>query len=200
LNFNPVKNLPQRLQIGIVQHVRFPFINAGGKRSGSAAQRTGFFLSDMNAQPFHSGPGKSLKRKLREQSMLAHEEELRRALDPLAADFDQWRQGRLESGALALKIHDWDRGPCNALFNKYNYGLHELNVAAAIVTGILNEKKVDAALLEYLSQTIALCRERLTSDAKSVESAPPSDVDHEPTLPAGGPGTRILPRRPRADG
>jgi len=104
---------------------------------------------------------KGLKRKLREQSMLAHEEELRRALGPLAERFEQWRQGRVSSGELALVIHDWDRGPQKELFKKYNYGLKDINVAHAIVTGILDEKKVDAALLEYLQRHIAFYREQL---------------------------------------
>jgi hypothetical protein len=59
---------------------------------------------------------KSLKRKLNGQSMLAHEEELRRALAPLAEAFDRWRKGELDSGSLALQIHDWDLGPQKELF------------------------------------------------------------------------------------
>jgi len=40
--------------------------------------------------------------------MLAHEEELRRALVPLAEKFDLWRQGQVSSGKLALIIRDWE--------------------------------------------------------------------------------------------
>jgi hypothetical protein len=110
---------------------------------------------------------KSLKRKLREQSMLAHEEELRRALLPLADSFDQWRAGKLDSGSLALAVRDWDHGPQKDLFEKYNYGIIELNVAQAIVTGILDEKQIDPQLLEYLQRDIAFCRQRLSESAES---------------------------------
>jgi len=106
----------------------------------------------------------SLKRKLREQSMLAHEEELRRALAPLATAFDQWRQGQLDSGSLALQIHDWDRGPARELFKKYNDGLIEFNVAYAIVTGILDEHAVPPDVREYLARHLALYREQLRDE------------------------------------
>src|SRR5258708_26855963 len=97
---------------------------------------------------------KSLKRKLREQSMSAHEEELRCALEPLAAAFDEWKQARVGSGELAIRIHDWDRGACRELWKKYNYGDATLNVAYAIVTGILDPQSIDPALLEYLQSAI----------------------------------------------
>jgi len=110
---------------------------------------------------------KCLKRKLREQSMLAHEEELRRALLPLADLFHQWRRGTLDSGSLALRIRDWDRGPQKELFRKYNDGILEMNVAYAIVTGILDEKRLDAQLLEYLQRHIAFYRDQLGQSAES---------------------------------
>jgi hypothetical protein len=104
---------------------------------------------------------KSLKRKLREQSMTVHEEELRRALEPLAAAFDEWRQAKVGSGELAVRIHDWDCGPCRELWKKYNYGDATLNVAYAIVTGILNPQNIDPALLEYLQSAIEFYRKQM---------------------------------------
>jgi hypothetical protein len=123
---------------------------------------------------------KSLKRKLGEQSMRAHEEELRRALLPLADSFDQWREGKLDSGCLALVVRDWDRGPQTDLFKKYNYGIIELNVAQAVVTGILDEKQIDPQLLEYLQAHIAFCRDRLRESADSSpmpSTSSPNDLD-----------------------
>ena len=99
--------------------------------------------------------------------MLAHEEELRRALLPLADLFHQWRRGTLDSGSLALRIRDWDRGPQKELFRKYNDGILEMNVAYAIVTGILDEKRLNAQLLEYLQRHIAFYRDQLGESAGS---------------------------------
>ena len=120
---------------------------------------------------------KSLKRKLREQSMLAHEEELRRALLPLAEQFEQWRQGKVQSGELALIIHDWDRGPQTELFKKYNYGIKEMNVAYAIVTGLLDERKVDIELLDYLQRHLAFCRQHLAEPVRSETMDSPAPRD-----------------------
>jgi hypothetical protein len=117
---------------------------------------------------------KFLKRKLNEQSMLAHEEELRRALLPLAEKFEEWRQSKVQSGELALIIHDWDFGPQKELFKKYNYGIKEMNVAHAIVTGILDEKQVDAELLNALERHIAFYREQLRDEPPPAGAAPSS--------------------------
>lgn len=128
---------------------------------------------------------KSLKRKLREQSMAAHEEELRRALLPLAAKFDQWRQGKVGSGELALIIEDWDRGLQTELSKKYNCPtfITEMNVAHAIVTGLLDEGKVDAELLAYLGRHIALYRQHLQENETT--PAPASPGENFPQKPIG---------------
>ena len=107
--------------------------------------------------------------------MLAHEEELRRALVPLAEKFGQWRQGKVSSGELALIIRDWDSGPQKELFKKYNYGLTEMNVAHAIFTGILDERKVDAELLNYLQRHITFYRDHLRDEGKPPSSEAPAD-------------------------
>ena len=105
-------------------------------------------------------PSKRIKRLLREQAGLAHEEELRRALLPLAEAFDEWRAGRLGSGGLSEAIHAFHQGPAVDLFKRYNYGPLNLNVAYAILTGVLNEQDVPAELLEYLEPAMAFYRDQ----------------------------------------
>ncbi|EEF59633.1 hypothetical protein [Pedosphaera parvula] len=103
-------------------------------------------------------PTKSEKRKLRELSMQAHEEELRRALLPVDALFDEWKQGKVSSGELAIRIHDWDRGPAFDLYKKYNYGELQLNVAWAVAHGVLDSQKLGPQLLEMLQGLIEYCQ------------------------------------------
>lgn len=103
---------------------------------------------------------KRIKRLLREQSMLAHEEELRRALLPLANSFEEWKAGKLDSGRLSLMIHDFHQGPSRELFSKYNSAFLELNVAGAIVGGILDRKTIPEEVLEHLSKAIAFCEDK----------------------------------------
>jgi hypothetical protein len=98
---------------------------------------------------------KRIKRLLREQAALAHEEELRRALLPLAAAFEEWKAGDLSSGALGVRIHEFHQGPSRRLFSKYNNAPLDTVVAYAIVSGILDASQVPDELQEHLSTAIA---------------------------------------------
>jgi len=98
---------------------------------------------------------KRIKRLLREQAALAHEEELRRALLPLAAAFEEWKAGDLSSGELGVRIHEFHQGPSRQLFSKYNNGPLDAVVAYAIVSGILDASQVPDELLEHLGIAIA---------------------------------------------
>lgn len=106
---------------------------------------------------------KRIKRLLREQAMLAHEEELRRALLPIAAAFEEWKEGGLGSGELSDMIHEHHQGPARELFSKYNNGPLDVVVAHAIVSGILDAGQVPEELLEYLRGAIAFY-EKMSSD------------------------------------
>ena len=53
---------------------------------------------------------KRVKRLLREYASAAHEEELRRALLPLAEAFKRWEHGDLDSGELSDLIHRFHQG------------------------------------------------------------------------------------------
>jgi len=85
----------------------------------------------------------------------AYERELHRELLILDQSFTEWKEGKIGSGELSLRIHQYDRGPSRDLFERYNCSPKDLNVAYAIVTGILNADEVPAELLEILSGSIA---------------------------------------------
>ena len=57
------------------------------------------------------GLSKRVKRLLRDAAAAAHEEELRRALLPVAEAFERWKAGQLGSGELSEIIHRSTRGP-----------------------------------------------------------------------------------------
>lgn len=104
--------------------------------------------------PIGQAMPKPLKRALREAAMVAHEEELRRALVPLEAAFQRWRAGDVGSGELAELIHEFHDGPARDLFKKYNYGQLELAVAHAIVSGVLDRSRLPGELVEALGRAI----------------------------------------------
>ena len=99
---------------------------------------------------------KNLKRLLREHAGRAHEEELRRALLPLADDFDRWRSGEVSSGEISERIHAFHQGPAREIWKSYNYGSLIHAVAFAIHQGILQRESVPSELLEVLRPSLAL--------------------------------------------
>ena len=98
-------------------------------------------------------PSKVVKRSLRQLAALANEEELRRALLPLAAEFDEWRAGRLESGELVGIIHRFHDGPAREIWKDYAYA-RDPALARAIATGVIERDKVPAEVLEFLGGAI----------------------------------------------
>ena len=98
---------------------------------------------------------KRIKRLLREHAGEAHEEELRRALLPIAEAFKRWEQGKLDSGELSNIIHLFHQGPARELFVRYNTPHLEMAVAYAITAGILDRQTIPAELLDRLTGALA---------------------------------------------
>lgn len=103
---------------------------------------------------------KRLKRLLREWAGEAHEEELRRALLPLAEAFDRWKRGDIVSSELSNLIHKFHQGPPRELFVKYNTNDREAPVAHAIAVGVLDKDKIPPELLAHLAASIQFYEER----------------------------------------
>jgi len=104
---------------------------------------------------------KSVAKRIRECARAAHEEELRRALEPLAAKFDEWRAGSVGSGELSDAIHAFYRGPRREIFVFYSEPAPlDSAVAYAIVKGVLDERKIEPAVLEALAPLVRSYRER----------------------------------------
>ncbi len=100
------------------------------------------------------GPPKRIKRLLRESAAKAHEEELRRALTPLANAFERWLRGEVDSFDLSDLIHAFHEGASRDLFVRYTRKPHDPAVAYAIATGILRRQEVPEDLLEYLAPAL----------------------------------------------
>lgn len=107
---------------------------------------------------------KRIKRLLREYAAAAHEEELRRALLPLAEAFKRWEQGGLGSGELSELIHRFHQGPARELFLRYNSPYLVASVADAVAAGIVDRSAVPRELLAHLAGMIEFCeKESATS-------------------------------------
>jgi hypothetical protein len=107
---------------------------------------------------------KRIKRLLREHAAAAHEEELRRALAPVAEAFKRWERGELGSGELSEIIHRFHQGPARELFARYNTPYLEMIVAYAITVGVLDRQKIPAELRDHLARALEFYEgERATS-------------------------------------
>src|SRR5712692_6246800 len=97
---------------------------------------------------------KRVKRLIRECAAAAHEEELRRALLPIADAFKRWELGGLDSGELCELIHRFHQGPAREIYIRYNTSRLAPPVAYAIVTGVLDRASVPAEILGDLAGLI----------------------------------------------
>ena len=105
---------------------------------------------------------KSVARHIRQYARAAYEEELRRALEPLAVKFDEWRAGSLSSDDLSNAIHVFHDGPSREVFKFYTEPAPlDSAVAYAIARGILDEATLEPEVLEALARLIAFYRERV---------------------------------------
>jgi hypothetical protein len=102
---------------------------------------------------------KPVKRALRELATQAHEEELRRALLPLAEAFNRWRAGHLGSGELGDLIHEFHQGPARRIFKRYDAPDLDLVIAHAIVEGLLDRTRIAPDVLEHMRRPLALFEE-----------------------------------------
>jgi hypothetical protein len=98
---------------------------------------------------------KKIKRLLREYMTEAYERELHRELTKLDQSFTDWRTGTISSGELSYRVHQYETGPARELYKQYNHGENDMNVAYALVSGILAEHEVPAELIEAISGPIS---------------------------------------------
>ena len=98
---------------------------------------------------------KRIKRLLRKHAGEAHEEELRRALMPVAEAFKRWERGELGSGDLSNIIHHFHQGPARELFVRYNTPHLDMVVAYAITVGVLDRQTIPIELLDHLARALA---------------------------------------------
>lgn len=101
---------------------------------------------------------KKIKRTFREYAIEAYESELQRELNKLDQGFNEWRNGEISSGELSHRLHQFEIGVSKDLYKRYNYGEYDINVAYALVTGILDESEVPGELMEALKNQLSFFR------------------------------------------
>src|SRR3989442_12342541 len=135
---------------------------------------------------------KRIKRLLREYAAVAHEEELRRALLPVAEAFKRWEREELDSGELSEIIHKFHQGPARDLWVRYNTAHLEMAGAFAVTTGPVGREEMPPELLGHLARAATLFPRR----AGGRNSWPPKISLGEPPGPPSPPPAGSRPRAP----
>ncbi|NNJ11629.1 hypothetical protein EKD04_014940 [Chloroflexales bacterium ZM16-3] len=99
---------------------------------------------------------KRVKQLIRKYAAQAYEAELGLALGELEQQFAIWRSGQIGAGELSDRVHAFTRGPARELWGRYNARIDDMQVAHAIVAGILPRDAIPTELLDALLPIIAL--------------------------------------------
>ena len=98
---------------------------------------------------------KAIKRQLRELAGQAYQREMERELGKLAASFDAWRAGEIDCWELHKRVHGYHNGAARELYKSYaTTNRPDLNVAYAVVTGILDRATVPTEVLDALRNAL----------------------------------------------
>jgi len=85
--------------------------------------------------------------------------ELSLLLQDLDQRFQSWRDGDLESGELANRIHEFSKGPLRELEKCYSALDEATLIARAVVNGILPESELGPELLVAIESRIAALKD-----------------------------------------
>jgi hypothetical protein len=80
---------------------------------------------------------KAIRKQLRELADKAYEEELRRALAPLAEAFERWKVHGASSFEISELIHEFHQGPSRKILGTYQTLKPDALMARAVALGVL---------------------------------------------------------------
>jgi hypothetical protein len=94
---------------------------------------------------------KAIKRAMRALVGIAHETELKRALEELYGSFQEWKSGEIDSIELSDEIHNFHNGPNRDIYLRYASKLNlRFLVRQALAEGTLQEAAVPKEVWPYL--------------------------------------------------
>jgi hypothetical protein len=108
---------------------------------------------------------KALRKRLRELADQAYEEELRRALAPLAEAFERWKVRDASSFEISDLIHEFHQGLSRDLWTTYHTLKHDALVARAIAFGVLAKESLPPEIEASLAGQIETFKEPGPEDA-----------------------------------
>jgi hypothetical protein len=97
---------------------------------------------------------KPMKRLVREWAGIAHERDLRKALDELGHAFDRMERGEISPFELNDMVHRYHQDESREIWKRYATTHLEPAVAGAIVAGVLKREELPPALVEHVAKLI----------------------------------------------
>src|SRR5688572_27049942 len=101
----------------------------------------------------HDTP-KHIKKLVREWAGIAHERDLRIALNDLRASFDRWQNGEIDAFELNDIIHRFHQETSRDIWKRYATNRLEPAIASAVVAEVIRRDEVPAELLQHIAGLI----------------------------------------------
>ena len=93
---------------------------------------------------------KRMKRLIREWAGVAHERDLRDALNELRAQFDRWERGEIDSFESNDLVHKHHDGASREIWKRYA----RTHLSPAVAAGVLRTEELPSELVQHLAGLI----------------------------------------------
>ena len=97
---------------------------------------------------------KRIKRLVREWAAIAHDRELRKALDELRVQFDRLERGDIDAFELNNLVHRFHQDTSREIWKRYTTTHLEPAVASAVAAGVLCKDELPAELAQHIAALI----------------------------------------------
>lgn len=97
---------------------------------------------------------KRIRRLVRDWAGVAHERDLRKALDEVRAQFDRWERQEISSFALNEIVHHFHQESSRDIWKRYATNHLEPAIASAVVAGIIRREELPPELLQHIATLI----------------------------------------------
>jgi hypothetical protein len=100
------------------------------------------------------GTPKRLKRLVREWAGIAHERDLREALENLRRHFVRWERGEISAFELNDVVHRFHQDTSREIWKRYATTHLEPAVASAVAAGVIHREELPPELLQHVAHWI----------------------------------------------
>jgi hypothetical protein len=106
---------------------------------------------------------KRIRRLVREWAGIAHDRDLRKALNELRAQFDRRDRSEIDSFELNELVHRFHQDTSREIWKRYATTHLEPAVASAVAAGVLRKEELPSELLHHIAGLIEFFQHDLTA-------------------------------------